>query len=185
MMMGILSAGLGIMGSMMQYQAAKQEADAQNEYYKQNAEAANKAAIAAYANQYNSLVDQRNSASQDKTERAIQALRARGTVREAAGSAGVTGLSVDALVNDYYSQQGRANDAIDQNYQMTQDNIMSQMDAVHSQTTARINSVRRAVPPSPGAYIIRGLTSAVNSFGTMMRTPTYMPTVNYGLGIAG
>lgn len=179
----LLSAGLGIAGSMMSYQAASEQADAQNQFYMQNAEASNKAARAAYANQYTELVDRRNAGTQDKTERAIAALKARGTVREAAGSAGVTGLSVDALVGDYYAQQGRANDAIDENYQMTHDNIMSQMDAIHAQTTGRINSVQRAVPPSPGAFIVRGLTSAVNSFSTSMRGTSYMPTYNYSLGI--
>jgi hypothetical protein len=60
----------------------------------------------------------------------------------------VTGLSVDALVNDYYGREGRRLDSIDQNYEMDRDYLRADMDNTQSTAQQRINSVQRATPPS-------------------------------------
>lgn len=186
-----VSMVLGVAQSIVGYQQAQQQAERQNEYYRQNAEAANAAARAAYANLNAQRDNERLSATADKTGIAIKALQARGAAREAAGSAGVTGLSVDALVNDYSAQEGRQNEAVDINYQLASDNVRSQMDAIHSNTEARINSVQRAQPPSFLPFAIRGLSSVVNSAAGYLhssyvaKAAGYSPVTFNSLGISG
>jgi hypothetical protein len=177
MLTSIAGAGMGFM-------QAQQQADAQNAYYEQNAIAARRAAVQEYANVQNSGIQQRNADEQKKFETAVQGLRARGTVREAAGSAGVTGLSVDALVADYYGQEGRQQDAIDQNYEITKGNIRSQMDSIQSQTTARINSVPKAQDPSFAPFLLRGLSGVVSAGAGYLRNTHFTPMYNYNLGIS-
>ena len=182
MLTSIAGAGVGFI-------QAQNAADAQNAYYAANHKAANEAAIQEYANVQNSGIQQRNAADAKKLETAIGGLRARGTVREAAGSSGVTGLSVDALVADYYGQEGRQQDAIDQNYEMVRGNISSQLDAIKSHTIARINSVQTAQDPSFAPFALRGL-SGVISAGAQYTRNTYLQSIggnpalyNYNLGI--
>jgi hypothetical protein len=177
MLTSVAGAGIGFMQQ-------QQQADAQNAYYEQNERAAQQAAIQEYANVQNSGIQQRNADSQKKFETAVQGLRARGTVRESAGSAGVTGLSVDALVADYYGQEGRQQDAINQNYEITKGNIQSQMDAIKSRTTARINSVRTAEDPSFAPFAIRGLSGILSAGAGYIRNTQFTPSFNYNLGIS-
>lgn len=188
-MLGIMMSGLSAVAGYMQQ---SQAASAQNAYYLQNAEAANAAARSAYANQQNELLGKREAADQDIFERRVQALKARGTARDAAGEAGVTGLSVDALIDDYYAAEGRGVDSVQTNYEIERDNIIAQMDATHSQTIARVNSVQRAQPPSFLGAAIRIAGGFLSPFGSSRMgyggfggygQTAFSPTTNYSLGI--
>ena len=145
---GILSLGLGIAQGVMGFAAQSQAASAQNAYYTANAEAAQKAAINRYAFEQNKIIQERNAASQQNNETRIAALEGRSTARTASGEAGVSGLSVDALIHDYYGREGRRIDSIDSNYQMNRDYLRAEMESTRAQTEARINSVQKAAPPS-------------------------------------
>lgn len=150
----------------------------------QNAEAANEAARAAYHNQGVELTQKLASSDQDMFERSIQALKARGTARDAAGAAGVTGLSVDALVNDYYGAEGRGKDSVITNFDIERQNIISQMDSTYRGTEARINSVQRAEPPSFLGAAVRIAGGALNAFSVGTgRSPAFNPAYNNALGI--
>ncbi len=184
-MLGIASFATSTLGAVAQYQQQRQAAANQNAFYQQNAQAANDAARAAYANEENALNNKLGAADQDVMERRIQALKARGTARDAAGEAGVTGLSVDALLDDYYAAEGRGVDSVNQNFKMERDNIIASMEATHAQTTARIDSVQRAQPPSFLGAAIRIAGGALNAYsvGTGRASTAFMPTTNYALGI--
>ncbi len=176
---------VGTASAVAQYGQQKQAAEQQNAFYNQNAVAANKAAASAYTGLNTQLTQALASSDQDVLERRIQGLKARGTANEAAGSAGVTGLSVDALINDYSAAEGRGVDSVVTNYDIEKDNILSQMEAVHHQTTARINSVQRAQPPGLLPTIIRIAGSAVGAASSYnyMRSPSFNPMYNQSLGI--
>lgn len=172
MVLPMLSLALGAGQAIMGFQAQSQAAERQNQFYQQNAEAAN----AAVANQYAFTQLQRNeeraAADQDKTETDIAAMKARGTAITAAGESGVSGLSVDALVNDYYGRQGRRDQSIDQNYQMRSDYLTAQMDQQQAGATSRINSVQRVAPPSFADALLRigsaGLNAATMNYRMQM-----------------
>ena len=185
-MLGILQFAVSAMGAVAQYQQQQQAAEQQNAYYLANAQAANRAAMAAYANQQTEMNLKLQAADQDVIGRRIEGLKARGVARNAAGEAGVTGLSVDALVNDFYGAEGRAVDAVNTNFEIERQNILAQMDATYRQTEARINQVQRATPPSFMGAAVRiagGALSALSGFGGGSRSMSFAPTTNYALGI--
>jgi len=160
----VLSAGLSIAGSMASYSAAQEAADAQNQYYMQNAREAQRAATDSYVSQNIRLHQEKEASDQKTFENSVEALRKRGTARTAAGEAGVSGLSVDALVGDIFAQEGRQQMAVDSQYQMNRQDVLSQMDETRARAQARINSVQRANSPSAASYLIQGLSGAVGAF---------------------
>ncbi|NPU64597.1 hypothetical protein HL667_06270 [Bradyrhizobium sp. 83012] len=170
MALGAIAPIIGILSSVgsaiVGYAAQKQAADEQNAYYARNARAAQIAAVNQYANEQNQIIQKRNAASQQVDETHRAALQARSTARVAAGEAGVTGLSVDALINDYYGREGRRVDSIDQNYEMDRDYMRANMESTRAQAEQRINSVKQAAEPSfadAAIRIVTGITSgAVN-----------------------
>lgn len=148
----------GFMGQQQQYEA-------QQQYYKNNREAANKAAVNTYASNQNRALQERAAASQQLQQLNTDAMRGRATAEVAAGEAGVTGLSVDALVADYYGQQGRYERTLDNNYQMNADYLRGEMDATQAQAEGRINSVQQGQKPSFADAAIRILGGGLEAWG--------------------
>lgn len=182
--LGALTFATTAASSIAGFAAQSQAASRQNAFYQQNAEAARTAELSAFANQGIQLGNERAASDQDILERRIQALKARSTARESAGASGVTGLSVDALINDYYGQEGRAVDAVDQNFKMERDNVIAQMDATAAHTTAQINSVQRAAPPSILPTLIGVAGGALRGSAIASgRTPGNPLNTAYSLGI--
>lgn len=158
-----ISAGLSIASAVAGFAGATEQANAQNAFYAQNARAAQSALATDYANLGLKSLQERKAASQQKFETNLDALKARSTARVAAGEAGVTGLSVDALIGDYFASEGRKVQAIDTNYDMTRNNILAEMDSAQANAQSRINSVQTARPPSMLPFMISGLSGAVNA----------------------
>lgn len=161
------SAALSVAGSVAGYSAARSQAAAQNQAYLDNARDANDAAGHQYAALAHRGVEERDAASQKLAQSSIDALKARSTARTAAGEAGVTGLSVEALLGDLVGQQGRRDETIRQNERTAQSDITAQMDMVKANTQSRIASVQRAQKPSALPFLIDGLSGTVKAF-----TPT-------------
>lgn len=162
---GILSAGLSIMGAAAQAQAANDAAAAQNAYYMQNAAEAQRAARDSYVSQNIRLHQEKEAADQKTFEASVEALKKRGTVYNTAGEAGVSGLSVDALVGDIFAQEGRRQMSIDTQYKANRQDVLSQMDETRARAQARINSVQRSSGSSGASYMIQGLSGAVGAIG--------------------
>lgn len=165
---------VGGLQAIASYGAQSAAADAQNQYYAENAKAAQQAAVTQYAHQQNQIIQKRNAAGQEILETKIEGLKARATAHNAAGEAGITGLSVDALVGDYYGREGRRITSIDENYMMDRDYMRANMDSTQAQAQQRINSVQRASGPSFGDAMIRIAGSVVGGMGQMARQSTMM-----------
>ena len=119
--MAVAQFALSAAGTVAGFMAQSQQADAQQQYYENNRIAANKAAGDSYAANQNRALQERAAASQEQQNLQSDSIRARSTAEVAAGEAGVTGLSVDALIADYYGQQGRYERTLDNNFQMNAD----------------------------------------------------------------
>jgi hypothetical protein len=152
----ILSIAQGVAG----FAAASAEASAQNAYYNQNRVNALAAARDRYASLANNTLQEREKASQELFEKQTEALKTRATAAASAGEAGVTGLSVDALMGDLLAQQGRQRQAIETNYQIKRQYNYDEAVATHHNTISRINSVRTAAKPSPIPYLLSGIGGA-------------------------
>lgn len=161
------AVGLSALSSASAFAGASQQAADQNALYQSNASASTVALATDYANLGVKSVQERQAASQKKFDTSLDALKARSTAWTAAGEAGVTGLSVDALVGDYFAAEGRQRQAIDTNNQMTQANIRAEMDSAQATAQNRINSVQQARSPSMLPFMISGLSGAVNAFTAM------------------
>lgn len=156
-LLSVAQAGVG-------FAQASAQADAQNAYAEQNRLSAIAAANDKYASLANNTLQERESASQQLLQKNIEFAQAQGKAKVSSGEAGVSGLSVAALLGDFEAQRGRAVDAIDTNYQIKRQYNIDEGVATQHQAIARINSVRGAAKPSPLAYVIQGIGGAVGSF---------------------
>jgi hypothetical protein len=134
---------------------ATAEAGAQNAYYNQNRAASIAATNDRYASLNNKTLQERAAASAELLEKQTEALKARATATVSAGEAGVTGLSVDALQNDFLAQQGRQRQAIEINYETQRAANEDEGRVAFANNVSRINSVRTASRPSPIPYLLQ------------------------------
>jgi hypothetical protein len=140
-MVGAAKSGADFIGS-------SQQATAQENLY--NANRTN--ALSAGSNEYNQIALRRiqeQDATGEKTFDNMLDTRARAAhATVAAGEAGISGLSVDSLVNDIYGAGGRTNDRIKENSEMSLQQLNTEELGVTARTNDRINSVKHGVQPS-------------------------------------
>lgn len=141
------------------------QADYTEDMARQNADAVRQDTV----NQYDQLsfrrIQERDAAVEEKMGANLDALRARSTARASAGESGVSGLSVDALIADYYGQQGRYNDGVDRNYANTSFQIDQEMKGAQARGTTAIRNLPRGQRPS---FIDAGLRiggAALGAYG--------------------
>lgn len=159
-----LSSVVGFVGQMQQY-------NAQKAMYKQNVENANEYARTTYAYTQNRALQEKAAASLEKSEANINAAEARATAAVAAGDGGVMGNSITSLLGSYYSKQGRYNDALDNNFQMSRDSLWASMDQTRNQAQSQINSMPTPQRPSfldAGIRIAAGGLNAASSYNRMV-----------------
>lgn len=150
--------------SVMGFQAQKQEYETQQQVYENNRIAANKAAVNTMASTQNRILQEQAAASDEAQKLNIESAKGRATAAVVAGEAGVAGLSVDALIADYYGQQGRFERTLDNNLQMQTSYLRGEMDAATAQAEGRINSVDQGTPPSFADAALRVLGGGLEAF---------------------
>lgn len=138
---GVASSGAGLMAQQQQF-------DAQSDMNRQAVKNSQMMAREQYAHTQNKWLQERAAASLEKQNAAVDAMEARATALAAGGEGGVTGNSLTQLVGSYYAKQGRFNDSIDQNYQMSRDYLWASMDQTRSQAQSQINSLPQPTRPS-------------------------------------
>lgn len=162
--LGIASFGLGAAQSIMRFRQDKKDAEKQQQYYEENKVASRHAAISRYASIQNRIMQEREAASAQKVDVSIDAAKARSKAIVGAAEGGVEGNSVDALVRDYYTQEGRYNQAVDINTAASRDYLRGEMDATYHQAIARVQGVPQGSPPSIGSAILGIGSAALNGF---------------------
>src|SRR5262249_22943099 len=133
------------------YQQSEQTAAA-NKYQSRVAEARDKEIAENYAlsiQSANAQYRQLQARQQQEADAAAHKLgvaaregaEARSTALVAAGEAGVSGLSVNALLNDFMAQETRQREAIRSNLAGSTDQLRSEMEGVQAQAAGRIASI--------------------------------------------
>lgn len=174
----IALATLVIVGGVMAYSAQQQAANQSERAQQQNFEETvveSQTAFAQNVNQENSRLGQTAVAnSRDLTQVAIDKRKAAATARVAAGEAGVSGLSVDALMADFERSEARYRDGTAQQFEFdklaSQDNIQ----AFDSERRSRNNAARPQAVQRPD-FLSSGLGIATQVVGVSAgapRTPT-------------
>ena len=139
-----------------------QKVDAQNKFNKQTAQEGSRLANESFITQAG-LARERDAqnteaASQDLTESAKKAAQARATERVSAGEAGVAGVSVDALINDFYRQEGTYSDSVAHNNELSSAQTGAELLGFRSTALDRSLSLRRPNEARP-SYLAAGLTA--------------------------
>ncbi|QDB71023.1 internal protein B [Bordetella phage vB_BbrP_BB8] len=144
-----ISAVSTVFTVVSQQNQAQAAADAQNAFNRQQEQ---NALVARNANLANLEVE-RNTALDDTREQINQntmALRrAQATARVSAGEAGVSGLSVDALLRDLAGQAGYDNATAVENYMRQDADINARRENTQNSYTSGLNSIRQTQIQSP------------------------------------
>lgn len=105
-------------------------------------------ARAANLNQTNLMQQQEREASMQKLEEnSLKATAARSTARVSAGEAGISGLSVDALIADIGNKQNRYDSSIMTNYDRANAAIDNQRINVQTNAANQINNLKTPAAP--------------------------------------
>jgi hypothetical protein len=145
-----VSIGMGVLsiGAMaMEHKGQSDLADAQNDATKVQAESARDAYR---ANLDQTIVEQdqeKASATQSSLQQRQEMMKAQASARVAAGEAGVSGLSVDDLLNDLDSQGLTNMNSIEANYIARSNNIGVQRRNAYANAASTINGLK--IPTEP------------------------------------
>lgn len=120
---------------------AQQQSNAQA-----NAAAANKALSFNYTMSLRHDREETESAIAEKQKYQLAGLEATGTARTAANTAGVAGISVNSLMDEYTSVEGRNVSAIDRNLHWAREASFSERQAGQIETQNRIDKLYRDLP---------------------------------------
>jgi hypothetical protein len=123
---------------------------------KRNAKANKDAAIASQVGQVNDInlreLQEKQAASQEIQAAERQTKTVLSSARLSASEAGVSGVSVDALLNDIGAESSTYKQDVAENLSNTQAQLERQKQGVYAETQSRINSVQS---PNPFALALR------------------------------
>ena len=166
----LMTIGVSIAGSMVQYQGQQDSYDAQMARVKANADNAN-AATRTNMNNINTRAQQEGlAANQKKFESGLDTRAAVATAVTAAGEGNVSGMSVNAVLGDFYGKQGRFDAAVDTNQDFSRSYLAGEMDAASAQGQNQINSMPLPEAPNPAAMLVDIFGSAVSGYASRPTT---------------
>lgn len=165
-------AALSIVSTAASLYGQMQAADAQKQY---NEDLARNATIA--NNQKNAQINQRQLQERDAATNKImannrEAMKAKSTSQVMAANAGVSGLSVDALLSDIGTSQGRYNASVGENLRNTYSGLDWERVNAQNEMTSTFNSMKApATPNYLGAALQIG--TAVDTYNTKTNNSLY------------
>lgn len=167
-----IATGLAIAATAYQAYSTDQNIKAQNAASAQAAKEGSKLAnesFIAQAGQAN-LRDAQESeaASTELTSSAKKAAEARATARVSAGEAGVSGVSVDALINDFYDQEAGYSQGVQRNLELGRDQTKAELQGFRSNALDRSLSLKVPGQQRP-SYFAAGLTASGQAAQGYMR----------------
>ena len=158
------SLALTTAGAGLDYLGQSQAASAQDRVYRQNQRAARAAFNESSAQENIRLGQEQEAAAQKVQATRRELLQTTGRARVAAGEAGVSGLSVDALLADYGRQSAFYNESVRRNLAFTQQSTASNQRGLGSQFVSRVQSVQRGQRPSLAGLAIRVGGGALDAY---------------------
>jgi hypothetical protein len=152
-----LTIATGIAGTVAGFVGQSQQAHAQASYQAQMVQARNaqmsannQAALEAFNNQQRQTLlgqtEQDTANSQKTNQKQTEMLQAEARARTSAGEAGVSGVSVDALLNDFYRQEAVFRDSVRQNSEFGNLRTQSDLAAYRQTAQARMANLQPYIP---------------------------------------
>lgn len=159
--LAIASVASTVASVSAQSQAASAQSAANQRQYENTMKAR-----AANLNQTNLMQQQEREGAVQKIDQNNMAARAaKATATVAAGENGISGLSVDALLSDLGTKQGRFNSSVQTNFDNTTMAISNQRENIDINAASQINSLKTpAMPDYFGAALRIGNAGAKAGF---------------------
>lgn len=110
------------------------------------------------------LIQENEAIASQKFQLAVAALKQREKLVVAAGEAGVSGNSVDALYNDFVAQEERGKTVLSQNAEAMERQMALQRRGADAEAESRINSIRQGQQPSFMSAALSTTASATASY---------------------
>lgn len=167
----IAVAGLVLSAAATTYTVyeGNQTTKAQNQINQQAADEGAALASSTFKDQANQLrlrdSQEAEASARDRANNAIKAAQARETLRVSSGEAGVSGVSVDNLLADYYRQEEGYNGALDRNLEFSQAQTTEELKGIRSGAIDRQIAQRRPMI-NPPSYLAAGLQVGAHAVGT-------------------
>jgi hypothetical protein len=152
------SVGQGIMG----YMGEQAQYEADKVTYKTNLDNAIKSSNDRYESINNRVVQENATATQQMEEASIEGLKARASARTAAAEGGVSGVSVNSIVNDMFSREATFAANTKTNFDYSRNYWIGEGKAARAQGQNQINAVPKPRKPS-------FLPTAVSMFGSAVK----------------
>jgi len=146
------------------FQEQKAQADAQQARYEQNRIAANQARDLKIQTLNQRAIQESEAAADRKQAMAIEALEKSERAAVAAGEAGVSGSTVDSLLNEYTAQRLRGVTTINRNLENIEDQIELQKMGASAEALNRMNSLPQGRQPSFLAAAVGTAASAAGAY---------------------
>ncbi len=157
-----IATAIQVAGTAYQAYSADQQVDAQNKFAKAQAKEGGRLANESFINQAGQahLADSQASeaASTELIENTKRAAEARSTARVSAGEAGVSGVSVDALLNDFYDQEATYSQGVQRQLELGREQTSMDLKGFRSNALDRSNSFRSPALQRP-SYLAAGITA--------------------------
>jgi hypothetical protein len=169
MLMAGLTLAMGAAQAVAGYQGQQAQYEAEQQRYNENVMASNQAAAVQYEYANRRIQQERAAAATEKADVAMDVREARAKAFVAAGESGVSGFSVDNLLAEFTQRGTRYANRVDQNLEMTTDQIQASKLESQAQAQSRINSLPQPQKPSFFDAGIRILGSALNAGQTFMQ----------------
>ncbi|WP_404292410.1 hypothetical protein ACD578_08940 [Microvirga sp. RSM25] len=112
------------------------------------------------------ISQEREKAALEKWDTALESRSAKATSDVAAGEAGISGITIDALARDFSSREQRFNSRVDKNTDWTVADLQAQKTGQAAQTLDRINAQPKARKPS---FVGAGLRIAAGGIDAYSR----------------
>lgn len=157
--------GIGLLQSMLSYQAAKAQAEASAAAAAATAKSAADSARLQYYQENLRLQQEAEATSKEAQQIAIDRKKALGTAMASSDSAG---LSLQHLLADYYNQEGRLRAANEKQLGWAYTQSLYNKREIESQARNRINAARASIQPAPSVFAL-GVNMAGHTLATYQK----------------
>lgn len=174
----VTMAVLTVAQGAAEYQEGVAQAQQQQARFDANRLAANEARDLKVQTLNQRAIQEAEAASEEKLALGIKAMEGEGAALVAAGEAGVSGSSVDLLLQDYEAQKLRGVTTINRNLENVEKQIELEKRGASAEAQNRVNSLQQGVMPNFLAAAVGTAASATSAYQSakVSQPDTYKPT---------
>lgn len=175
---GVAGLGLSLVGTVMNYQAQQAAAEAQAEYQRRQMEQRQKALALEQQTLRIQQQEQQESLAREEFQGQLEGRRERASLEAAAASAGVTGGSVDAIVQEFDLKMGMYNESIDRQHEILNRSTELELEGAGQQFQTDAAAINRPIARPSAFGLALGLGSTLLNSPVVQRAATTDSGIN-------